>query len=491
MNLTLVKSTLWLGSLGVFGWLGWTLYEFKTHEAERTSRKVDADYQAEKLDSVPEPQVEVSDLVDYDRVVASFHELNWTGKKPPPPPPPPVKADEKPTRVVKPIEDLLMVLYIQVDSTDSAESMALARAVDPKLVPNGETNLKLHEGDSLTGYSYWEVAAVESEGVRFRYVVQDDEDPGREDEWALPPTPTEGQIVEVGEGGEVLAPTFQSQISEAAPGTYSASRPQRTIEVSPGRYRLGEEDLTEIGENYLDILGNELRTRPWRNPKTGEWGGIQISSVAPGSIASQHGAQDGDIVISINGHPVNSPNEAISYAKQNKDVYSVWNVVVLSAGVEKTLVFETDERGGSRAGPLARAGLDPRCGPGQQSGQVDRLSHSLLGRRSAGAAADARLRRGMGRGVALGAARRARGSARRRGRVASASRVPHRSTVRARASPSPDATTCERGRAGPWTTGSRSTAATCTRSGTTACSPPRVRPFGCGGPRWCSMRERR
>ena len=342
MNLTLVKSTLWIGSLGVFGWLGWTLYDFKANEGERTSRKVDAAYQEEILSQVPEPEVEVSDLVDYDRVVASFHTLNWTGKAPPPPPPPPQPVSATPQRTVKPIDDLLKVLYIQVDATEPADSMALARPLDPKLVPGGETNLKLFVGDTLEGYAYWEVAAIESEGVRFAYLLQDDEDPGREDEWALPPTPVEGQIVEVGEDGEVRVPTTETRILDAPPGSFSVARPKRTIEVSPGRFRMGADDMAEIGENYLDILGNEVRTRPWRNPKTGEWGGIEISSVAPGSIAAQHGASEGDIVISVNGHPVNSVNEAISFAKNNKDVYSVWNVVVLSAGVEKTLVFETD-----------------------------------------------------------------------------------------------------------------------------------------------------
>jgi S1-C subfamily serine protease len=70
--------------------------------------------------------------------------------------------------------------------------------------------------------------------------------------------------------------------------------------------------------------------------------GIEITEVAPGSIAAQHGVKSGDVIVSVNGTPVNSVQEAISYAKNNADIYSVWTIVVSNAGYERTIVYETE-----------------------------------------------------------------------------------------------------------------------------------------------------
>ena len=61
--------------------------------------------------------------------------------------------------------------------------------------------------------------------------------------------------------------------------------------------------------------------------------------VKPGSVASSHGLSNGDVVKSINGHPVTSKQEAITFVKNNKDVYDKWEVVVESKGRLKTLVY--------------------------------------------------------------------------------------------------------------------------------------------------------
>ncbi len=346
MNLSLAKSALWLGSLGVFGWLGYQLYDYKTREADLLSERVTAARQREIIDgNVTPPEVDESSLVDYGRVVANFHTLNWTGKKPPPPPPPPPPGDQAPKgRLAKPINELLTVLYIQVDSTKAERSLALASPLATELEPDGGGQIQLLVGDALaTPYEYWVVDGIEAEGVRFAYLPENDEDAEREPEWARPPAPIRDTIVELGDGQTARVPTSDDgNIPDAPPGVYGNKRPDRTIEVSPGRYRLGEEDLREFGENYLDILSSEVRTKPHMNPNTKKWAGFELTSIAPGSIASQHGAVEGDVVISINGHPVNSVNEAITYAKNNQDSFNSWHVVVVNAGIERTLTFETD-----------------------------------------------------------------------------------------------------------------------------------------------------
>jgi S1-C subfamily serine protease len=85
-----------------------------------------------------------------------------------------------------------------------------------------------------------------------------------------------------------------------------------------------------------------VRHKSHFNRKKGRMEGIEITEVAPGSIAAQHGVKSGDVIVSVNGTPVNSVQEAISYAKNNADIYSVWTIVVSNAGYERTIVYETE-----------------------------------------------------------------------------------------------------------------------------------------------------
>ena len=48
-------------------------------------------------------------------------------------------------------------------------------------------------------------------------------------------------------------------------------------------------------------------------------------------------------VPTINGHPVNSQQEAISFAKNNSERYSVWEVEVLRLGRIETIVYHSPQ----------------------------------------------------------------------------------------------------------------------------------------------------
>ena len=73
----------------------------------------------------------------------------------------------------------------------------------------------------------------------------------------------------------------------------------------------------------------------------GKRSGVELTEVREGSIASRHGAQSGDVVISINGTPVNSQQEAIAFAKNNSERYSVWEVEVLRLGRIETIIYHS------------------------------------------------------------------------------------------------------------------------------------------------------
>ena len=102
---------------------------------------------------------------------------------------------------------------------------------------------------------------------------------------------------------------------------------------------LGTETAREIGANYAEILAREVRLERWCDPRTGRYAGVQLTDVLAGGVVAEHGGQSGDVVLSINGHPVTSPQQAISYVKNNADSTTEWHVVVLRLGAEETLSF--------------------------------------------------------------------------------------------------------------------------------------------------------
>ena len=343
MNLTVAKTVLWTGTLAVLGTLGWVLKGYLENRPEQAPSRASLESQEKWLKGIEPPPEEARDLVKYkDGVLPAFRELNWIGKPPPPPPPPPTPEQTGP-RVI-PVDDvatLLEVLFIQVDGR-GRESQAFVRWIQGDLVKDGEETTYLMEGDRLPGkYDYWQVASIRGDGVVFTYTGDDDREV--EDQTAMPPDPLEGDsplIVRLGPGDEILEPS--SELIPQASEDYSIEWPTNTLEISTNRFRIGTEDSARIGEDYTEILATEIRTRRYRNPATGKYQGFELTSVSPGGVLSQHGAKQGDVVISINGNPVNSVNEAISFAKQNQDLYKTWNVVVLNAGKERTITYEVE-----------------------------------------------------------------------------------------------------------------------------------------------------
>lgn len=100
--------------------------------------------------------------------------------------------------------------------------------------------------------------------------------------------------------------------------------------------------MAEFEQNYDDILSG-IETETYRDPQTGERAGVRIRSVPAGGIASRHGVQDGDILISINGTPVSSEQEGIQYVRENSDNYSTWEVRYIRLGVERTEMYRSPQ----------------------------------------------------------------------------------------------------------------------------------------------------
>lgn len=335
MNISSIKLLSWLGSAALFGYLVWFIVEFKTAEAGRQSVVAELAEDAKtRLGAVEAPPPEKDDLVAYGSVRDHLGLLNWTGKVTKPVV---VKGpeDDKPvTKPKKPVSELLSVVYVQYHSRGD-RSAVLVKYHDPALVTAPKTKTKLGKGDTLPApYEGIFVEAIEVDGVYFAF--SDDEE--REHEWLRTAEFQDGAtlITQVGEGGVIMA-TEESRITQAP--TAAPWRPEETTSIGKNKWRIGTEDVDYISENWSEVLARDVRDRRRRNA-LGKYDGIEITDVSPGSFAARHGVEKGDVIKSINGHPVTSKTEAINFVKNNDDLYDSWEVIVERLGRDVVLTYE-------------------------------------------------------------------------------------------------------------------------------------------------------
>lgn len=332
MMLSQLKVASWVvaGALGA----GLAFYVYKGYRAINSDPMFDRNAVQALLDSVKEPPPPRDEIVAYDNVRAHWQKLDWTGK-------PPVKdVPQGPSDVIqkpqsKPVAELLRVIYIQVDKDDAKASSCWVTYKDPALVNTKKKSqdARLAVGDKLPApHDYVKVESVEEEHVVFSF-----EDGAREKEAVEPPQYKGPGIVKVGDGQAAVAKKTGMIVKNPNPKPF---RPEYTVQFAPNQYQIGVTDQKYIEENFTRILSDEIRHGQHRDPATGRYDGIELKEVKPGSMAEKLGAKSGDVVKSINGHPVNSVQEAINFAKTHDDQYDTWEVVVENLGKTKTITYK-------------------------------------------------------------------------------------------------------------------------------------------------------
>ena len=327
MNVGTIKLLSWLSSLLMLTAtvVGVTRFmkDLDTHE-----KPLDASYIEQVLSSDMKVQVDVHEGLRYgDHVRPAFIGMNWSGKPKPKPVANTNKID-KPTIVKqRPVADSLRILFILRDSNDPSESYATA--VPVKGAQQDQLNLKV--GDRLPKPNSTAIVhMIHDESVEFVFTDE------RENEKVLL-RPLSPDIVIVKEGDAIKE---GEKFAIPKGGDREDMRPQETQVLAPNHFQLGQNDLDEFSRDYSRILNEDVRTRTHYD-ESGNRAGVEIQSVKAGSIASKHGAMDGDIVISINGHKVGSEQEAIQFVKKNNDKYKVWTVEVMRLGRIETVVYNS------------------------------------------------------------------------------------------------------------------------------------------------------
>lgn len=313
----------------------------RTHADQ--ARNVSTEEMTTRLNATPEIVKGGADSkVAYEDVRAALIDYKWTA---PPPPPEPEKSEKapEPEPVATTIDKLVQVLGYSVDGDDPAGGKAIlkylpeARVPPPRLAPGevAREGVLKFVGDRLDApISNIRILAVTPAGVEFGY---DDERPSEVLTPAEYDLSTRMAHVDVADLKE-RRPDFSIPVARGQ------SVPTETTALGRNRFRLGVDDMQQFSEDYPRILSEEVRTRRHRDPNTGRYDGVEITSVADGSIASRHGARSGDVIKSINGHPVTSQQEAINFVKNNQDMYDKWEVVVSNLGQERTVTYFSPEK---------------------------------------------------------------------------------------------------------------------------------------------------
>jgi hypothetical protein len=341
MNIARVKALVW-GASAVIG-AGLVVYvgQFFRNRQDYL-QPVARERMQGVLENVREVAQRTEDIVD-SKLIERAKGYDWTGA---PDAEKPVQVDDKPTApVAEHVTDLLKVQMAVYDTLEPDLSYLIlkytsqARVTLSKGRPALDGTTLKRVGDVLDDrLSNIQIFQIDPEGVVFKFL----DDPSRADERVTPKEYEWRAYYTSVEGDEfVIRP--QRTISDVA-FQQNPVTPGRTEQLSPTKYRLGDEDLRYFDENYPKILTEEVEVSDHRDRSTGKRDGIQVNRIAPDSIAARHGVVEGDVIKSINGHPVTSKDEAILFVKNNQKKYTEWVVEIWNKGQTRTLTYYSNQK---------------------------------------------------------------------------------------------------------------------------------------------------
>jgi type II secretory pathway component PulC len=139
--------------------------------------------------------------------------------------------------------------------------------------------------------------------------------------------------------GEERSATLSDREQELLARHQDSESSIRLDELGPENYLVGTADRRLVQEEY-ENLHNLVRLGEQTGPKGRE---LVIQHARP-SLQKTYGVRDGDVLISINGVPVKSKNEAINYVRQNPDLPR-YDVVLSRLGKEIQKTFYVPDDG--------------------------------------------------------------------------------------------------------------------------------------------------
>jgi hypothetical protein len=336
MNISQIKIWSWGGAAVLTLGLSYYVLDFIRHKEERLALPDPAKAKA-VLEGVEQIKAKANDGLGYQDLKRLYSDLNWTGKAVAETPQPTTPA-EKPVAVRVPVKDLIKIGMVMGDPVNPKFGSIFLRYRAKAQVQNNTiiNGYLLRVGDHLLPpHDKIRLESVQPASATFAFETAE----GGTETLGADEFDAKTAIVTVGPDG-VIMPAMRTGIPTAENTPF---KPGRTTPLGRDRFKIGTEDAKMIAENYSDIIARELKTAQHRDPRTGRYDGIEIKSVVPGSLAASHGAQEGDVIKSINGHAVNSVQEAITFAKNNANKYSIWEIVIENKGKTRTVTYESPD----------------------------------------------------------------------------------------------------------------------------------------------------
>jgi hypothetical protein len=333
-----IQSLTWMAAFLAGGALVWTVADFLRHRGAYES-PVPQEELERVVKSVEEPEPPKDDRVAVKSINRVFHSMNWTGKEEVKTPTDAEKVDQAPPKLA--MSSLLFVLVLQIDTTDPEASIAYVGYTTESQLQKPDSDPEerlLRVGERLAApHAYARIDSIGLDGVRFVF-----DDTTREAETVAPAKAPEDRVTIVMVDQAILPDPSQRLISTVAnPVPYA---PKRTTAIARNEYQLGTDTIGEVDRDYSQILAQDVAYKTARDPKTGQIKGLLITSVTPNSIPAEHGLTEGEIVKSINGSPVTSVAEAVSFVKQNAQSTNTWVVEFEKQGRSYTRTYHSPPR---------------------------------------------------------------------------------------------------------------------------------------------------
>jgi hypothetical protein len=217
-----------------------------------------------------------------------------------------------------PLADQVRVLQLVLDASPS-ECRAFLEF--PKKSPPGNTTIA-GPGQTLAAVDAV-VKAIDEEGVLFEFA-------GKEERLA----PTKLKVGAAPAAASTL--TAKSGARAGAAGAIDPSKLDSSTQDGNTWY-VAPTDLEEMRQKAESIF-EEVALETHVSAKNGQPDGIEIKSITPGSIAERFGAEQGDILMKVNGNPVPNQSALLEYLKKEK-ANKTFVVEYERDGAKQTTVF--------------------------------------------------------------------------------------------------------------------------------------------------------
>ena len=367
MRVEKVRKLVWLGNVALGGALAW--YAFTMLTAPQRPYIYVRDLKGLSARDASSPKVDVAKPPSWYGVLLT---LPINGDRPPPaieagPAVAEEKADTSPLAQVADFISYRRVLPVDEDGNvlrgpDGREQTSDDSAVLLKLKRQNGDEVWVPIGDVIPGTG-WKlvdlfVANEERESgqrelVRRAVFVPDEgEDAGK-------PFPLDFVVVPLAEsarpstvsgsggGSGAGADSGPSALDGASLSPEEALERLPVFDETATRFRVtaAERDIISR-QSFQEAELGKISSVSWKNPdKGGRYEGIQIKKIERRSYAYRRGVREGDVLISINGHPVSSRSGVMKYLKSDEGKDHKQYVVRMrtATGEEKQLVYNVED----------------------------------------------------------------------------------------------------------------------------------------------------